>query len=288
MIRSIASSAPRCRRCRPGGRARKRSIAGFSRRTIGLPSFAIRLASGTPPCSMRSSESSSTALRVAQLLDLARDDPGLERVGLRVDQAQRLDGPQVPRRLDARPRESAGSVLRDDRRPHGERAERHDRQRHARHGAAGEQLGACRGSRRRGHIRASRQPPALTRASSGHEGRLGSGRPQRREAVAGSARDQQERAVRLAQDAGRHAAEHHAADRSVARASRRSAGRPRGRAARARRRRSRRPPRRRSRPASRRRRSRGGSGRRARRAPSPRARRCPTRRAARGCSPAAR
>ena len=94
------SGWPRGRRRAPCGRARRRARAA--------------------PCA--ASRPRSGSMRV------------LERVGLRVDQAERLDGAQVPGGLDAGPGEPAGPVLGDDRRPHGERAERHDRQRHAGHG----------------------------------------------------------------------------------------------------------------------------------------------------------
>ena len=120
--------------------ARNHSIAGFSLRTIGLLSPAITWASRTSPFCMRYSAVVEDLLRVAQFLEVDWVGSRLEPVGAAVDQAQRLDRAQVTRCLNARSGEPGGPVLGDDRRPHSERSERQDGQKHAGDGDSGNQF----------------------------------------------------------------------------------------------------------------------------------------------------
>jgi hypothetical protein len=93
------------------------------------------------------------SLRVAQPRHLAGNASVLQRVGLRVEQAQGLEGTKVTGRLNPRAGEPLGAVLGDDRRPYGEPAEREDGHEHAGHGDPREELRRRCVRRRRGHPR---------------------------------------------------------------------------------------------------------------------------------------
>jgi hypothetical protein len=99
------------------------------------------------------------ALRVAQFRHPGGVALRLERVGLRVDQTQRLDGAQVARGLHTRSGESTGAVLGDERGPHGECSERDDRDAHAGDGDPGEELRVRGDARLWLHARVSAAEP---------------------------------------------------------------------------------------------------------------------------------